>query len=379
MSKTVHLHIGTPKSGTTFLQSLVRSNRDAMADAGVLVPFTTHRANYSLRYVAFRNVDDLPQPRWAVDRWKDFGDAVARWPQDVLVTHEGMSRLEQPYVDTLMDELRRMDLEVKVVVTMRDLARLIPSAWQQSIKSGRVRRFSEYLELIASSPDEDFWLDQDLERILPRWISAVGAENVTLVTAPGSGTPPTVLWTRFAEAIGVPSGVVTDFETANLNQRLTVTEIEILRRMNIVGWERDAEARGYYYQYDKRRVTFSEHFAQHTSSSQSPTYHAELHPWVQERSRRLIKAVEASGCRLIGDIADLDVGDAPPPGTDPDAVTGEDIVARVPSLLEDVFASYEADWHALQRRMAELEASRTPPENVRKPLGRRSRILRRSR
>ena len=38
MARRVFLHIGTPKSGTTYLQSLWWQHRDALAERGLLLP-----------------------------------------------------------------------------------------------------------------------------------------------------------------------------------------------------------------------------------------------------------------------------------------------------------------------------------------------------
>ncbi len=42
MTQRVYLHVGAPKSGTTYLQQTLRTNRDRLEAAGVLVAGESH-------------------------------------------------------------------------------------------------------------------------------------------------------------------------------------------------------------------------------------------------------------------------------------------------------------------------------------------------
>ena len=59
MAARVFLHVGAPKSGTTFLQTVLWDNRKRLADNGVLVPgrtlFDFNRAATAVRKVDARH------------------------------------------------------------------------------------------------------------------------------------------------------------------------------------------------------------------------------------------------------------------------------------------------------------------------------------
>jgi hypothetical protein len=57
VAKTVHIHIGLPKTGTSLVQSVVRENRDELMDAGLLAPFRRFDSAYAVRQLAAHRFD----------------------------------------------------------------------------------------------------------------------------------------------------------------------------------------------------------------------------------------------------------------------------------------------------------------------------------
>jgi hypothetical protein len=45
-SRDVHVHIGAPKSGTTFIQDTLWSHRDGLAATGVLYPYRSRTDHF---------------------------------------------------------------------------------------------------------------------------------------------------------------------------------------------------------------------------------------------------------------------------------------------------------------------------------------------
>ena len=91
--KKVYLHVGSPKSGTTYLQSVLRGNIDRLADAGVLVAGKTHtelvHAGLVLREDprAEKLLDDDQRKSW--DR---VVQQVAKWRgHAVIISYELLS------------------------------------------------------------------------------------------------------------------------------------------------------------------------------------------------------------------------------------------------------------------------------------------------
>ena len=92
MADRVFLHVGVPKSGTTYLQTTMWHNRPALRAQGVLYPGRR-------RMDHFHACQDLrgkrgPRPGGAWDRLRD---ELSDWPGTGLVTHEffAMATAEQ--------------------------------------------------------------------------------------------------------------------------------------------------------------------------------------------------------------------------------------------------------------------------------------------
>ena len=86
MTKRVYLHVGTPKSGTTYLQSILRGNAERLAEHGVLVAGETHTdvVNAGLVLREDPRAESLldPHERGA---WKRIVQQVRGWQGDVAI------------------------------------------------------------------------------------------------------------------------------------------------------------------------------------------------------------------------------------------------------------------------------------------------------
>ncbi|MGO4255057.1 hypothetical protein [Marmoricola sp. RAF53] len=239
MARRVFLHIGTPKSGTTYLQDRLALNRDLIARQG-------------LTYVQTRTGDhfeaalDLIEERWAGQRevargqWAALVAEARKAPGDVLVSHEILAAAKPAQVRKAMAAFAGD--EVHVVLTARDLARQIPAEWQEGIKHRGRRSFHGFMREITSSrrnrPRIWFWRVQSLPDILTRWGNGLPPERIHVVTVPPPGSTPDALWRRFAGVVGLdPDGAYE--ESTRFNASLGVVEANVVRRLNklLVGRE----------------------------------------------------------------------------------------------------------------------------------------------
>lgn len=134
---------------------------------------------------------------------------VAYQGNTIVFSEEGLAGARRRHARQLVDALAPH--RVHVVLTVRDLARLLTSAWQQSVVMGRgedvagVPRQRPRPEHGTISLATKFWLKHDITRVLDVWGAVVPRERVLVVTVPPPGTPAGVLFVRFGEAIGVPA------------------------------------------------------------------------------------------------------------------------------------------------------------------------------
>jgi hypothetical protein len=334
----VVLHIGTMKSGTSYIQAVLRRNKRLLSRDGVLVPRTLVPAVVDV--LGRRGASKEQETEGA---WPRFLNAVESWDgRTVLASQEFLSGATAVEAQTVVDTLPQG--QVKVVITNRDLLRVIPSHWQTVVKNGGTWPFPEYVRLLLESPSADgaehryargFWRHHDVAQIIENWAGAVGMENVVLVTVPQSGAPGGLLWQRFSEAVGLDPTHYDDHMNAKSNISLSYAETEMLREVNM----RVRKPLGPL----EYRVLVNKYLANKLLRKapepgldpDRPTLGAESHAKIQERSEALVAGVKASGVRIIGDIEDLRVG---PYTGDPEAGDSTGPRNRIPESVPNAIA-----------------------------------------
>ena len=234
--RRVYLHVGLPKTGTTFLQTSLLRNRDALLEDGVLYPGGGERM-----FLAAVDVRGSHKA-WGRKRSEVEGcwDALARRARD----HEGVTVLSQELlagasarrVTAAMTMLTGLD--VHVVVTARDPARQATAEWQEGVKHGRRLTFEEFRRRVLDGQSETdyarrFRAAQDLPEVLARWGAHVPAGNVHVVCGPPAGAPPEVLWRRFGAVVGFDASRYEPAGGEALNASLGADEVDLLRRVNL--------------------------------------------------------------------------------------------------------------------------------------------------
>lgn len=233
----VVLHVGTPKSGTTFVQRALWFHRDALRSAGVLIPG-------SRGDTAFRGAIEVRESArfWGFDSselagtWRRLCQEALRYGGTTVISHEILASASEPQIDAALAELE--GAEVHIALTTRDLARQVTSEWQERIKNGETVRWPRFeariwRQLEARDESGGFLLPQYPPGILGRWGRAIPAERIHVVVGPPPGAGSTVLWSRFAEAVGF-DGSAFDPLVANTgsNKSLGSAQIEVLRQVN---------------------------------------------------------------------------------------------------------------------------------------------------
>ena len=125
---------------------------------------------------------------------------------------------------------------VRVAITLRPLEQLMPSTWQQYVKTGFSLPYDEWLTDILKGPDgasktPTFWMRNDHGRLVRRWVDVVGAERVAVLVVDSSR--PLGLYESFDAMIGLPSGTLTKDDSAPSNRSLSASEVEVIRRLNV--------------------------------------------------------------------------------------------------------------------------------------------------
>jgi hypothetical protein len=367
VARKVVLHVGLPKTGTTYLQTVLWDNREALARQGVLLPGSSSR-DHLWASGALRDDPRIdrrgPQARHAWDR---LVAEVRAWQGTAVVSHEF-------FAPAAVEQARRAvgafgEAEVHVVVTARDTLSLVTARWQEFVKNGSTVPIDAYPVREETDPVDDWdWGSLDLADVLERWGYAVPHERVHVLPLPKPAEPRETLWLRFAALLGAdPGGLAVP--ASGTNESLGVVEVELLRRVNadLVGFasapDRGNWIRGYLAQ-GKLVPRRGERFWP------SPDRVVEL----CARGRRIADAVAASDFDVVGDVADLRPPDPVPPRRHPDTVTDAELVTAATAVIADMMGDVRRVTRE-GRRLAEAPRSglrRRVPGPVR-ALGRRVR------
>ena len=233
----VYLHIGLHKTGTTYLQNLFRANRSQLRDHGV--EFTGAQGEPPQSLAVWDLQGRRPQEaedKRMVGAWPALAEAINTCGHPIaLVSVEWLS------LSTIKQVRRAVrsfpDSEVRVVVTVRDLGRVVVSGWQEDVKNDQTWTWPEFVDGLrdpgrsAVNPGRRLWQRQDIVRICEIWEAGVPAGRIHLVTVPHSPAPPEELLHRFAGVIGFDPAILTQ-DPHWTNETVGVAGTEVIRRVN---------------------------------------------------------------------------------------------------------------------------------------------------
>lgn len=344
------LHIGTMKSGTSYLQDVLDRNTALLAEDGIAYLGRGTRAVWEVLDLRDSEAKDLTGAWKRLVRQTKSAAAPVR-----LLSMELLSTAGPDETRTIVESLD----EVQVVVTARDLVRTIPSAWQNVVKHGSTKTFEAFVDgLVAAAPSrtkERFWRQHDLSTIVARWAEVVGPERVYVVTVPPSGAAPTTLWERFCIVLETDPQRYDAEARQTSNFSLPYSDAELLRKINArLGDALSTEAYNRYVRSflanEIMRPTLVAPGAPAVGADQAALAPAEARPangrsdqptlgpvghaWAVEHAERIVAELGQSGVTVVGDLDELIP--PPPPGDDaaagpgtPPAVEYPDTAVRV--------------------------------------------------
>ena len=345
----VLVHIGEPKTGTTFLQQVMWSNRAELAAHGVVLPGhhpqDHFRASQDLRGIEKR-ADD-PAGSWTGE-WEILAHQARQAPRTGVISHELFSAADGQQAGMAVDSLQ--PAEVHVVLTVRDMGSLLPAEWQETIKHRNDRGWEDWLGDVIDreSVDPDrrqwwFWRVHDTLAILDLWARHVPADRIHVIMTPPQGSGNSLLWERFAGLLGVDPGGV-DLSRARANTSLGLPEIEFLRRLNQA---LPAELPDWFYMWTVKEGVAHRALAARPREGRL-SLPADREAWAKEQAEVLISGLASSGYDVIGDLEELRPRPPREPGTTAPAAQPEDPVldAAVEAAAALVVNQYRKEYPA---------------------------------
>ena len=351
MARTVFFHVGLPKTGTTYLQTLLWANKDELARQGVLLPGTSVREHLWASGVVREDPRLERRTEAALGAWDRLVAEVNAWTGTAVISHEFFAAASADQAKRAMDALEEAD--VHVVVTARDTVSLVTARWQEWVKNGATTPVDGYPVREETSPQNEWdWGTLDLADVLDRWGASLPGDHVHVITLPKPSEPRDALWQRFSDLVGIDPTSCDTSET-EANQSLGVVEVELLRRINadLVDFssalDRGNWIRGYLAQ-GKLVPRKGEKFWP------SPDRVAEL----RARGERIADRVAAAGYDVIGDLDDLRTRSDLPERRHPDSVTDTELLAAATQTIAEMMTDVRRLTRANRGMRNELEQLR---------------------
>ncbi|WP_418060553.1 hypothetical protein [Pimelobacter simplex] len=341
------LHIGPHKTGTTALQSALHQARKDLAAQGVRYLSPTRHDAAAARWITGRLVAGMDRDA-ARGRWEALVGEMTRTSGDRRIySSEFLSDAKDAQIAQVVDELGAEDLWV--VVTLRPLAKILPSQYQQGIQRLGLRKYDDFLHSVldeepAVAPPPQFWVRHAHDELTRRWAAHVGPERVIVVVLDAADHQ--FLPHAFEEILGLRPETLASRE-AKENRSLTAAEVEVLRQFNAqfkaLGLGPDLYAR------------FLAHFRDHLKARTPASGEARMitPDWAVARAneigRSAAERLRASGVTVLGDLDSLSGVALPGVAETPEA----------PASVDTEFAGWFAA--GLAASAQQLLAAQAPP------------------
>jgi len=306
-SDGVLLHIGVHKTGTTAIQAALADARPDLRASGVTYPGklqAQHRAALALlqRHWGWNTRGGSVLDRAHFDK---LARRVERTKDRVAISSEFFCEAD---AEKAAEVARALNPDrIQVVVTLRNLGRLLPSSWQQYLKYGLTTPYEAWLTDIFTKPGSSkmsptFWRRHDHGAVIDRWTSAVGADRVTVLVL--EDVDRSAVFATFAQLLGVDPTILTSRMDLTSNRSMTAAEAQFLMALNArvkksMQWEE-------YVRYVRRGVALGMVEGRTPGAGEqrlvTPDWALDA---AAEAGNRSADVIAESGVRVIGDLQAL--------------------------------------------------------------------------
>jgi len=236
------------KTGTTYLQGKAYANEDALSAAGVdMAGRRWGEQVWGVQELLGMGRTDPELAKRNAGAWDRLAEKMRTATHRVsLLTMEFLAFADRRQAQHAVETLEGCD--VRVVLTVRDTAAVVPALWQTTVTSGgttpwpRFRaafrlatrgrgRGAAVLSRLGASSALRFEEAVNIARMLDVWTSVLPPEQVHVVVVPGPDAPRDRLWRLFCEVLEIDPDVA-DAEGDNPNESLGYASAELVRRVN---------------------------------------------------------------------------------------------------------------------------------------------------
>jgi hypothetical protein len=357
--RAVLVHIGPYKTGTTAIQSSLHEHREQLVAQGVTYPGRYHRQmrpSWGLLGRSRVGEADVPE-----GEWDDLVDEVRSAPGRVVISSEDFASARPRHIRKLVDDLGAD--RVHVLIVARRLDKLLPSAWQERVKSvNETRTYDAWLREVlaeerAGAAARMFWHNHGLQTLIERWGAALPPGRVLVLV--NDEDDRRLQPATFERLLGLPDGQLTP--GAHGNTSLSMERIELCRQVNVA-----VEARGWVGSRGLNAPRRAMLAGLRTAPLQDfetriPPLPAWTGPRLEQLSDERARAVSDSGVRVLGDpdlLRHSSPGDAQDPAEPPSVLPTRAAAGAIEHTLAGILKRDQAR----ARKRAAASPAALPPD-----------------
>jgi hypothetical protein len=306
--KRLIIHPGFHKSGTTALQEAFALNRPLLRENGIFYPPIGSKAHHRVAWA-------LTQRPWGWNRrggertpekyWDRMASRINGAKEEtVILSSEFFSEIDGERIRKIRSEIKGRDIQI--LFTLRPLAKLLPSSYQQYLKYGITIEYEDWLHAILDKPGESkvsptFWKRHSHGKVVARWVDIFGKSNVTLLIV--NEAQPTFLFDEINKFLNLPTGTLNAAPSGS-NRSLTMEEISLLLELN-----RQFPKERVWDEYEVFvRAGYIRHLTDHVPPAADKA--RLLTPqWAVDKANELGKVIQkellGTGVKIIGDVDSL--------------------------------------------------------------------------
>jgi hypothetical protein len=232
--KTIYLHIGTHKTGTTSLQQSLIKNRNILKSSGYLYPKNGihkktpghHLLAWSISHGDYHQIETTGKIIDLRKAWPCVLSEMAEASVDnYILSTESFCLLSEDQIRELRGFIHNYNVKVYICLRRQDL--YLKSLYSERIKKGESKTFKHFIE--------DYRERCDYDKIIQRWGNVFGKDNISVQLYRKSSDQHALLF-GFLNFIHTPESIFQHLKLLKrpMNTSLSHKLIRILRVFNVV-------------------------------------------------------------------------------------------------------------------------------------------------
>jgi hypothetical protein len=235
------------KSSTTFIQKILADNRNLLLKQGIYYPGKRSNQQFACYGIAGKNIP------WIKDKkkFKIYADALLdeieeyRKNFDILISAEALSSMTEDGAEKFLSAIGGADI---AILSLRNLYKTLPSAWQQTLKKGNSESILRFFKRLDSTRAGKFglWQTYSYSQSAKVWHKFLKVKCFMLPNHTRDHGEP---WKMFSSCLNLSDSHLFLIPEDKSNSSFSMEDANILRSIAITASTREMSPKDYCLRY----------------------------------------------------------------------------------------------------------------------------------